>query len=272
LRAVQAIFWGVLGGAIGATAEWVLARRLALSGLAIGWLLTLVGWFISARLSERAQRRMFLHNVINAARDAIVKEVRQEQDWVGAIQQIGFTLRGRLHNRQMFPRSPQEEEFYWLNQNVEARKTLYPARGATHLLMKALEEYELLFPETRRVRAQLGYFAMEKVSTPHMLSITDLMNPNTREAAISAMEGRIEVTTEYAALLEDLRVHVQNASLAEITGRRVPARAPQDPNSAIMVMADDGLLDIRQQGRSWPVRTWPAPEGGWHTVDAPPVV
>jgi hypothetical protein len=138
--------------------------------------------------------------------------------------------------------------------------------------MKMLEEYELCFPETRRIRAQLGYFARQKISSPYSVWITELLDANTRDAAVTAMEGRTAVNGEYTAVLEDLRVHIQNASLAKITGRRVPPRVPQDPNVALMVMAQDGMLDIQQQGRSWPVPTWPAPEGGWQLVDSPPAV
>ena len=89
LTPFEPILLGFIAGILGATAEWVLLRKLALNAIAVGWLLTLRGWFISARLSER------------------------EQDWVAGLQQLGFTLHGRLQNRKMFPHPPQEEEMFW---------------------------------------------------------------------------------------------------------------------------------------------------------------
>ena len=58
-----------MGGALGAVGMWWFLRQasISLAGAAIfiGWAVTLIGWFTSARLSERAQERMFRHNLID---------------------------------------------------------------------------------------------------------------------------------------------------------------------------------------------------------------
>jgi hypothetical protein len=38
-------------------------------------------------------------------------------------------------------------------------------------------------------------------------------------------------------------------------GGRVDLRKPQDPKAPIMIMQSDGLLDIVQEGKSWPIMT-----------------
>ena len=131
-------------------AALAMGRLTPVSAAFMGWMLTLAGWMVSAWLSERAQRRMFLHNIIN-------------------------------------------------------------------------EESK-------------------------------------REASVAALEAIEDRSSDYNALLEDLRVHVQNASLAEITGRRVPERQPIDPNVPITRMRSDGQLEVVQRGIPWPIRTWPPPD------------
>jgi len=76
-------------GALGAVVTWWFLGQasISLGGAAIfvGWLVTLIGWFANARLSERAQRRMFRHNLVNTARGEIVKAVRETQDWLSQV-------------------------------------------------------------------------------------------------------------------------------------------------------------------------------------------
>jgi hypothetical protein len=89
----------IIGGAVGASLLWVLTGRLGLSGAFIGFAITAIGWFISARLSERAQTRMFQHNIINTAGLDLTRQIREEQEWIGKLLQLGFLYRGALINR-----------------------------------------------------------------------------------------------------------------------------------------------------------------------------
>lgn len=264
-RVAAALCVAVLGGAIGAALVWLSTGRITWSaaGVAVfGWLVTFAGWFISARLSERAQRRMFLHNLINTARGEIIGEIRAGQDWVTDLNSIAFRSRLALEKHKMLPISDDlQRQLFWHDQAGEAHKMLYSQRGAPHRLLTILEEYELLFPETRQVRSQLCIFAQARVMEPFSRSIIDLGIESLREQAISDMQVQSDQRMDYAAVLEDLRVHVQNASLATITGGRVPKRSPLDPTVPIMVAKSDGMLDIVERGESWPART-AAPESG----------
>jgi hypothetical protein len=119
-----------------------------------------------------------------------------------------------------------------------------------------LEEYEQFFPKTKHVRNQLG-FRRSQITDLYTKLMTDLMERERHDGAVAEMIAQLNSTSDYSALLEDLRIHVQNVSLAEITGGRIPERQPADPNVPIMVSRRDKMLDIVERGQSWPVRTYP---------------
>jgi hypothetical protein len=219
----------------------------------IGWMLTTAGWFASARLSSISQERMFLHNVINAARLELVAEIRREQDWIQNVNGLAGKYQGAVLVRKYAPgnqQHPSVESRFWLDQNRIGRETLFAQRRAK--LTIALEEYELLFPATPRVRGQLAIFTREQVLEVYAPLLNDLMRGGAAStAAIEKMDARQDANSDYAAILEDLRVHVHNVSLSEITGRRLPARVPLDPTVPLLVMRSDGLLDVVANGKSW---------------------
>lgn len=66
-----------------------------------------------------------------------------------------------------------------------------------------------------------------------------------QEARIKALQERRPLIDDQAALLEDLRVHLQNVSLHEIAGAKVPERVPADPDVPKIVVGPDGQLTIR---------------------------
>ena len=245
----------------------------------IGWMLTLGGWFIGARLSERSQQRLFLHKVLDDARHKVVAAIRREEDWAREVSYLGFDFQGQRQMRAALREidarrstknaagDPQVarllresaatlDRAFWLKQNRKGRQALFANPGSADLVL-VLEEHELLFPETRHVRSQLGLFSSDRIISLYSTLLADLMSDDRRDAAIEAMVARRGRNADYQALLEDLRIHVQNRALSEITGHQVPQRQPRDPNVPIMVTRADGLLDILERGQSWPVRTWP---------------
>jgi len=133
---------------------------------------------------------------------------------------------------------------------IRAEQDLFPSHQSSNLLM-VMEEYEILFPETRRVRAQLGQRINEidRVSPPLVAAIFD---ESRRDAAIEQLEQRLLCHLEYVAVLEDLSRHIQNATPAEVTGRTIPPRTPKDKSFPLMSKRADGLLDISANGVSWP--------------------
>lgn len=246
-----------MGGALGASILWVATGRLGFSGAGIGLVVTAVGWFISARLSERAQTRLFQHNIINAARLDLTAQIREEQERIGQLLGLGFRYGGALINRksQAGALDANVERLFWIDQSRAGHAILYRQQRPGRTLTMLLEEYELLFPETKRVRHQLSRLSQEIVSR-YAIWLHDLYDLSKCEATIVTLEGRLGTEDgDYSALLEDVRAHIQNSALSKITGRLVDLRKPQDPKLPIMIMQSDGLLDIVQDGKSWPIMT-----------------
>lgn len=266
LRQQIGVSWGqaaallglaAMGGVLGASILWVSTGRLDVSGATVGLIVTAVGWFISARLSERAQTRLFQHNIINTARLDLTTQIREEQEWIGQLLRLGFRYRGALISRQSQAEPPDAniELSFWIDQSRTGHAILYRQERPGRTLTILLEEYELLFPETKRVRHQLSRLSQEIVAR-YSVWLRDIYDLSRCESTIVTLERRLSAEDgDYSALLEDLRVHIQNTALSKITGRRVELRKPQDPKLPIMIMQSDGLLDIVQDGKSWPIMT-----------------
>ena len=244
-------------------------------------LATLTGWFVSARFSEKAQERLFLHDIINAARLDLAEQIRVEQTWISDLYGLGFKFRLALDSARLSPTPPtplqaplaaQREQLEWLNHNASARASLYRNQGPGRMLTMRLEEYELLFPETRHVRMQLNCRRRDIVNLYTRL-VGDIMYPARREAAVAAIEARVSEDMDYSAVLQDLLGHIQSASLGRITGGSIPPRAPQDPNLPLMVMREDGQLHIVERGTPWPIMESPptqeARHGQWREEPSP---
>jgi len=243
--------------ALTALGIWFFRGQILISGAIAGWMITLAGWFVSARLSQRAQRRMFLHGLLNDARKIVIEAVRIEQAWVGDVQQLGWTFQGQDIAQSVQPSNdPQFNQQARLIQNEAGRGVLFRQFGLRPNLVMVLEEYEQLFPNTRHIRAQMGFRHQVIVERFGGL-INDLLSPATHNASVEAMIEQLPLTSDYTAVLEDLRIRVQNVALAEITGKAIPKREPPDPHAvAIMVERADGMLEIVERGTPWPIRVY----------------
>jgi hypothetical protein len=120
-RVATVLGLAAVGGAIGASLMWATMGQLGVSGAFIGFVVTAIGWFISARLSERAQTRLFQHNIINTARLDLTRQIREEQEWISKLLGLGFLYRGALINRknQTTPLDANLETMFWVNQSRE---------------------------------------------------------------------------------------------------------------------------------------------------------
>lgn len=157
----SALALGVAGGAIGAVSMIVAKVGISQAVLiaTIPWLLTTLGWIASARLSESAQRRMFRHNIVNTARGEIVRAIRAQGAWAGSLGVFGLTA---LSGWERFIAGrPVAIDIRAFAQNTldELRRKLFVEEGSIADLVMILEEYELLFPQTRHVRDQLSHYA-----------------------------------------------------------------------------------------------------------------
>jgi hypothetical protein len=234
----------VAGGTTGAALLWITD-----GGLLIDWLIILVSWPLTARLSWR----LFLHRVMKDARTDLVSAIRAEQDRNGKAYGLSWQFELARQGGEQLPHSSDtsQELDSWFQQNVEGRASLpSPSHQSSNLLM-VMEEYEMLFPETRRVRAQLGQRRNEidRVYPPLFAAIFD---ERRRDAAIEQLQQRLLCHLEYSAALEDLKRHIQDATPSEVIGRTIPPRTPTDKSFPLMSKRADGLLDISANGVSWP--------------------
>lgn len=108
-RALEVSTLTVCGGAVGAGLVWIARGQLRIDVALIGWMVTFAGWFISARLSARSQRKMFLDGLINSARIDLINAIRSEQDWIRGVTGLGWKFQGEEHFRRLQPQSLQSD-------------------------------------------------------------------------------------------------------------------------------------------------------------------
>ena len=228
----------VAGGTTGAALLWFTDGYVQPTGLLIDWLIILVGWPLTARLSWR----LFLHKVTNDARTDLVSAIRAEQDRNGKAYGLSWQFELARQGGKQLPHPPDTSQ--------ELAPLLSPSHQRSNLLM-VMEEYEMLFPETRRVRAQLGQ-RMNEIDRVYAPLFAAIFDEGRRDAAIEQLQQRLLCHLEYSAVLEDLRRHIQDATPSEVTGRTIPPRTPTDKPFPLMSKRADGLLDISANGVSWP--------------------
>lgn len=236
----------VAGGTTGAALLWFTDGFVQPSGLLSDWLIILVGWPLTARLAWR----VFLHKVMDDARRDLVSAIRAEQDKAYGLS-WQFELARQGGKQLPHPPDTSQELAFWFQQNVEGRAPLLsPSHQSSNLLM-VMEEYETLFPETRRVRAQLAR-RMNEIHRVYPPPVAAIFDEGRRDVAIEQLQQRLLCDLEHFAVLEDLRRHIQNETLSEVTGRAMPPRTPKDKSFPLMSKRADGLLDISANGVSWP--------------------
>lgn len=240
----------VAGGTTGAALLWFTHGYGQPSGLLIDWLIILVVWPLTAWLSCR----LFLHKVMDGARRDLVSAIRAEQDRTSKAYRLSWQFELARRGGKQLPHPPDtsQELAFWFQQNVEGRAPLFSPSHQSSSLLMVMEEYEILFPETRRVRAQLRH-RMTEIDRVYPPLATAIFDEGGRDAAIEQLQQRLPCDLEYFAVLEDLRRHIQNATFSVVTGRTVPPRIPKDKSfSSFLSKRADGLLDISANGVSWP--------------------
>lgn len=200
--------------------------------------MTALGWFVTYKLNARSQRKALINSLTNEARQDMVDAIREFHDWcvdvnscvagmpVDDITSLG---RGREHHELR-------------------RRTLieHSLDGRTLKWAKRLEEYEPLFPYTARVREEL----LQKVTAvcEDLRGIADKHGGGSvpSEAERQTCTGTV---MDLLALTWDLLVFIQNDSLGRLTGHRISARVPQDPDAIRLSVDGCGGLAIVRSSR-----------------------
>ncbi|HUT32084.1 MAG TPA: hypothetical protein VNE39_01275 [Planctomycetota bacterium] len=206
--------------------------------------LVVAGWFAAYLLGMRAQRKLFLHKVINDARLQVVEAIHRYQQWLGrlSIAVSDFGVIAKLNG-------VEREE--WARKSSRLRAILYDPDASRPDWQWRLFDNEILFRETRScIEPLLERHKDYAFKLGGLLADLDqmVMSPLGTAQGISAkvreMSELSAQNLELTCLMTDLRVHLQNRCLSEITGRPIPERT-RDPGTPRLVMGNSGQLEIR---------------------------
>ena len=204
--------------------DWVQSNPAAVIGV-VGWLVTALSWMVA----QRGQRRLFVHQVKNAARLEIVEAIRERQANVRAISAslLRLTMEHRLGG------------FAWVEwiEHVQPLIGRPPDSGLQWIHL--LEQYEVLFPKSADCRRQLVDRHLTLVEDLSRWWLVVLSDERGIECVQQAKElvGRLETET---ALFDDLLVYLQNSALGDAVGLHVEFRKPKDSQAPRIVVAKDG--------------------------------
>jgi hypothetical protein len=194
--------------------------------------IAIVGW----QVNLRDQERLFIHQVKNEARKEIVAAVRKHQD---AITVVNTTLKAcELTGHQSIE--------HWSDHEL---KTVSEQLASGHREIQSrkwllvLEQYELLFPATKRARGELAVYGRLGCD---MLSDIVLRFDGSRVTAATFYKSAdtIQRLTDESLLLEDLLVYVQNETLSDIVEREVASGRPASKRDSPRFALKDGALTL----------------------------
>jgi hypothetical protein len=204
-------------------------------GVVVGFIVTLIGWIVSYRLSIDAQRRLFVDRVQHEAAQDLARVIREHSDWLGRAHMALFELKW-IHR--LAENSPPEHWF------AAAERLRHRDVWHGHIdWIFTLEGYETLFPETTECRAELGQRERRLLDEFRAIAIAFLQK-ETRSSALKSAELLANEFGDQLALFEDLRRHVQNKDLAQLTGHEIQKRVPTDPTLPVLSMGADKKLHI----------------------------
>lgn len=225
----------------GDSPDGVLPMSAELLGVLILGALTVVGWGISYHLTIKAQGKLLYHQILNEARITTTVALREEQARMQTISSKILDIRLWVHLGETRVLRVQEGE---PDRTQEWHRAFFaPPSGWA----KRLEEHEILFPETREVRMEL----VERLNSltrrlGELLSIARRHNRRTDKPheVVRLCDESVKSAHDVIALMHDLILHLQNATLKDITGNDVPPRTPEDPSAPRIAMGRDGKLRI----------------------------
>ena len=179
-------------------------------------LVSIVGWLVSYFFGQRAHKKNFLHQLTDRARMETTASIREAEDWLSKLS--GWLL-ARIH------RGSQD----WLKSRETLRSLMDSHMDAVKWASK-LEDYRLIFPECEAIRSELHkrHLPIQQEAWKIVGSLSELaarqINAPAPPEFLSKWNETLDLVMTQSALLDDLRVHLQNVALSRITGRSLPPR------------------------------------------------
>lgn len=205
--------------------------------------IAVIGWIISHVLALRAQRKNFQSQVLDRARVEIYPSIVAYQNWLS---ELSAWLRSLEYNKAAIQLGL-KVDFLAKSQELLAFQM---RKSDTRAWSEKIEGYEILFPETARARLRLdrrhlkitdAFSAIHDALTPLIFAAPSVEALGVAAKAAAAL---LDPIANQSALLFDLQVHLQNATLSKIMNRKVPLRVPADPTVPRLALLADGKLEV----------------------------
>jgi hypothetical protein len=209
----------------------------------IALIIAISGWIVTYIFTIKAQNKNFMNQVVNDARLRITKDIREYQNWLGKvdtkINALSFSIIVEEQGRHVD----------WQDQTAKLREIFFSDKAVSKWIL-SLEEHEILFPETagcrmdlldrqREIQRYLGLF-LEKLQCVSVIPGA----AEERKRCIEQAKSKSELLYDQLALMEDLRIYLQNRCLRSFTGNKIPERKPEDMSLPRLVQNKSGMLEI----------------------------
>jgi len=222
---------------------------IAMVGWALTLLVALAGWIVGAIIAARGRRDAFRLEVIEHARRELAPNITAYQRWIGALGgELSFLDHLRLIDQNpVFPANYVATSWRTQRESLEAVLRTHDEALA---MFRTLEDYEVVFPQTREIRltliqfhGRLVHFASQALGlvTSNMPFEGAGVLPSPDLTWLAVVQAAVPAYYDMQALCEDIRIGVQNATLARIMDANVPDRQPGDP----------GVPRVLAQGDVW---------------------
>ncbi len=192
----------------------------------IALIIAISGWIVTYIFTIKAQNKNFINQVINHARIEIIKVIRDYQDWLGTVQ---IAIHSSSYNVIL---QEQGLSVDWRQKRAQLTDTLFSDRKAVEWIFR-LEEHEILFPNTAECRKEL-VDRQHQINEYLRLFVEKLpsgfgkpLDFDKRKRAIEKALKNDKILFDQMALMEDLRVYLQNLCLSSFTGNKIPERKPK---------------------------------------------
>ena len=219
----------------------------------IGWgvalFLAVSGWIVGYFLTIRAQQKQLHLELINDARLKITDALRMYETWLMRVNSE------RIRLEWDYDAQTWDQDVDWHRTVQEVGRVFDDTESATRWAL-VMEEFEILFPETVTCRKQLleRQSQLDQKISELRVAIVAMSRGNSDESddvfqglyfAMNKFEEEAKGDLwDQVGILADLRTHLQNKSLSEITGNLVPERTPTDAFVPRLKMDESGQLQI----------------------------
>ncbi|EIW15709.1 MULTISPECIES: hypothetical protein [Pelosinus] len=205
----------------------------------IASIIAVIGWFYAYDFNNKVQDQRLKNDITNTARKEITEAIREYQKNLSKIMEEISHLKFLLNN---------DIDINWDEKLSKYDIMFY---SVNKLWNENLEDYQIIFPETKDVRIQLQErdFDITGMLTEFKSDLTRRKMMIGKDRIKDLIENANLTINEYLldqmCLMEDLRIYLQNRALSQITGNIVPERKPKDSSTAIILMNEStGYLEI----------------------------